>query len=457
VGIASALAFANSDDVNFVYGIQRNSARSGKKIHMFNSGINPFPEEGVVGDFLEIALANGKFECTSEYNVVENSNVLLIDVQTPFGGYTPDYSHLKDAIKDSSPHMHSEMIVSIESTVTPGSTDGWISESIENLTCMSPGKHYSLAHSPERVKPGNLIGNIYKLDRCVGGVTPRCTDRASDLYSILSRNGTNVIKMTAREAEFTKTAENAIRDLQIATANQLALYAEAMGINYYRVADGIKSLKGSGVSRCLLNPGAGVGGHCLVKDTYHLEVGKETYASGFDDMPPAFVSLFMSARDINSFMPEHMFNLTVHGLLEKKITYGINGDINVGILGFSFAENTSDARNSPTKHYVDMILNNTARIKNNFGMFNITIHDPYAKSEDKYIVTDDISETLRDVDVLVGFTNHDYYSWLHAEDVMTLSGSKNILVVDGRNMFDAEDFMARGCIYRGIGRGDVNI
>lgn len=456
VGIASALAFAVNNQVDYVYGIQRDSERSGKKIKMLNDGTNPFPEEKELGIYLKDALEHNKFECTSDYDVVGDSNVLLIDVQTPFIGLTPDYSHIKDAIKEVSRSMHAGMLVSIESTITPGSTDGWIAQSFENLTGMIPGEHYYLVHAPERVKPGKLIHNIHKLDRCVGGVTPECSNKACELYSILSHDDASVIKMTSREAEFTKTAENAIRDLQIATANQLALYAEAMGINYYNVAKGIKSLTGVGVNRCLLSPGAGVGGHCLVKDTYHLEVGKETFAAGFDDTPPGFNSLFISAREINSYMPEHMFNLTLHGLFEKKLTYGIDKHIKICVLGWAFSEDTSDSRNTPTKNYVDLFSRGAPVIRLGLCDFDIHIHDPYAKGENGYRVTDDLDEATRDADVIVGFTKHYSYGYLKANDILKLSGKDHILVVDGRDMFDPDDFKKNGCIYRGIGRGDVN-
>ena len=119
--------------------------------------------------------------------------------------------------------------------------------------------------------------------------------------------------MTATAAEVTKTAENTFRDLQIAAANELALYCEATGINFYDVRAGIDSLKGEVITRAILYPGAGVGGHCLTKDTYHLERGVKL-ASGKLDYLEGEESLFVLARHINDFMPRHMFNLTVEAL-----------------------------------------------------------------------------------------------------------------------------------------------
>ena len=112
--------------------------------------------------------------------------------------------------------------------------------------------------------------------------------------------------MTATAAEVTKTAENTFRDLQIAAANQLALYCEAMGINFYDVRAGIDSLKGEGITRAMLWPGAGVGGHCLTKDTYHLERGVQQLGDDTLDYPEHQPSLFVLARIINDFMPRHL-------------------------------------------------------------------------------------------------------------------------------------------------------
>ena len=120
--------------------------------------------------------------------------------------------------------------------------------------------------------------------------------------------------MSATAAEVTKTAENTFRDLQIAAINELALYCEAMGINVYDVRTGIDSLKGEGITRAMLWPGAGVGGHCLTKDTYHLERGVQVLGKNRLDYPGNEPSLYVLARHINDFMPTHMFHLTLDAL-----------------------------------------------------------------------------------------------------------------------------------------------
>ncbi|MBS1194627.1 MAG: UDP-glucose/GDP-mannose dehydrogenase, partial [Methanomicrobia archaeon] len=141
------------------------------------------------------------------------------------------------------------------------------------------------------VMVGRLNRNIREHDRVIGGLDPASTGRAVELYTpVLAAN--RVIPMPALAAEVTKTAENAFRDLQIAAVNQLALYCEAMGVNVYDVREGIASLKGEGITRAIQYPGAGVGGHCLPKDTFHMERGVATLG-GELDFPEGSESLFV--------------------------------------------------------------------------------------------------------------------------------------------------------------------
>ncbi len=198
---------------------------------------------------------------------------------------------------------------------------------------------------------GRLLRNLREHDRIVGGIDPVSTQRAVELYSPILTAG-RVIPMTATAAEVTKTAENTFRDLQIAAINELALYCEAMGINVYDVRAGIDSLKGDGITRAVLHPGAGVGGHCLTKDTYHLERGART-SGGPLDYPEGRESLFTLARAINDFMPRHMFTLTAEALARIGKRPATS---RVALLGWAFIRNSDDARNTPAEPYRDLLL-----------------------------------------------------------------------------------------------------
>jgi UDP-N-acetyl-D-mannosaminuronic acid dehydrogenase len=328
----------------------------------------------------------------------------------------------------------------MESTVTPGTTNGIARQILEEASGLKAGEDFALAHAPERVMVGRLIRNIQEHDRVVGGIDNASTERAVELYSAVLTKG-KVIPMSAMAAEVTKTAENTFRDLQIAAANQLALYCEAMGINFYDVRAGIDSLKGEGITRAILWPGAGVGGHCLTKDTYHLERGVKMNVNSLD-YPQNEGSLFVLARRINDFMPKHMYNLTVDGL--KIVGKKLAGS-KVAILGWAFINNTDDTRNSPSDTYRDMMIKAGSKVN---------IHDGFVSSP-KNAITRDLYRAICHVDAVVIFTAHDEYTALDPVRVREAMQKETPVIIDGRNVIDPERFIAQGFVYMGIGRGDI--
>jgi UDP-N-acetyl-D-mannosaminuronic acid dehydrogenase len=210
---------------------------------------------------------------------------------------------------------------------------------LEEESGMKAGEDFALAHAPERVMVGRLLRNIREHDRIVGGIDDVSTRRAMELYAPVLTKGT-IIPMTAMAAEVTKTAENTFRDLQIAAINQLALYSEAMGINVYDVRAGVDSLRGEGITRAVLWPGAGVGGHCLTKDTYHLERGARVLGGDALDFPADLMSLYVVARRVNDFMPSHMVRLTREGLARAGRSLA---GARIALLGWAFIGNSGTA------------------------------------------------------------------------------------------------------------------
>jgi len=333
--------------------------------------------------------------------------------------------------------------VVLESTITPGTTAGPACVMLEEESGLVAGVDFALAHAPERVMVGRLIRNIREHDRVVGGIDPVSTARAAELYSPVLTIG-KVIPMTATAAEVTKTAENTFRDLQIAAANQLALYCEAMGINFYDVRAGIDSLKGEGITRAMLWPGAGVGGHCLTKDTYHLERGVQQLGDDTLDYPEHQPSLFVLARIINDFMPRHLVKLTHDGLDQACISVK---ESKIALLGWAFLANSDDTRNTPSEPYRDAMIAAVAMV---------TVHDPYVDHAPGITLTSTLEETIEDADAVVIFAGHRQYRSLDPGEVKILTGKKHPVIVDGRNMVDPDVFIENGFIYRGIGRGDKN-
>jgi UDP-N-acetyl-D-mannosaminuronic acid dehydrogenase len=446
VGIPAAVLFAEVRSFDYVYGIQRASSTSSYKIEMLNNGESPLKgDEPGLDDLIKKVVTSKKFECTSDYSKIEDVDAVTLAIQTPFSSQKeliPDFSGLIDGLQEVGQHLQQGTLIVLESTVTPGTTTGLVKEILERESGLIAGTDFGLAHAPERVMVGRLIRNIREHDRIVGGIDKASTERACELYQPILTSG-KIIPMSATAAEVTKSAENTFRDLQIAAVNQLALYCEAMGINVYEVKTGIDSLKGEGITRAVLFPGAGVGGHCLTKDTYHLERGLKII-QGDLDFPPDIPSLYIVARKINDFMPKHMVKLTSEGL--NRINKPIEGS-KIAILGWAFINNSDDARNTPSEDYLNIV-------KSMGG--DVSIHDPHVTHYPGIIIEKNLDKCIKNSDVIVIFTGHKEYHSLSPEKLKQISDQKHPVIVDGRNCINPDVFIEAGFIYKGIGRGDKN-
>lgn len=447
VGIPSAALFADVPEYTRVYGFQRESPTSGYKIAMLNRGENPLKgEEPGLEELIKKVVASGKFSCTSDFSIISDLDAVTLTIQTPFldpKDLIPDFSALSDGIRMAGMHIREGALVVLESTVTPGTTAGMAKDLLEKESGMTAGEDFFLAHAPERVMVGRLIQNIHEHDRIVGGINPASTVRAAELYRPLLTRG-RIIPMTSTAAEVTKTAENSFRDLQIAAVNELALYCEAMGINVYDVREGIASLKEEGVTRAILWPGAGVGGHCLTKDTYHLERGVKELGFNLLDYPEGKESLFTLARSVNDFMPRHMATLTEAGL--KRAGKTVAGS-QIAILGWAYISNSDDSRNTPSESYRDIMIKAGAVVK---------VHDPFVGHFPGVEIIHDFDTALSGADAIALFTGHSMYRNIDPQKVRMLSGRYMPVIIDGRNMVDPDIFIKDGWIYQGIGRGDKN-
>jgi UDP-N-acetyl-D-mannosaminuronic acid dehydrogenase len=446
VGIPSAVLFADSGAFESVTGLQRDSPTSGYKIGMLNRGENPLKgEEPDLGEMLRRVVDRGSFRCSSDFSLISGMDAVTLAIQTPFANpadLVPDFAPLRAGLVSVGRHLTPGTLVVIESTVTPGTTGGAARRILEEESGLAAGRDFALAHAPERVMVGRLLRNIREHDRVVGGIDPASTERASELYRPVLSSG-KILPMTALAAEMTKTAENALRDLQIAAANQLALYCEATGVNFYDVRAGIASLKGEGITRAILFPGAGVGGHCLPKDTYHLERGVRDGGKDLD-YPEKTGSLFLLAREINDFMPRHMFRLTVDGLARAgKRTEGAR----VAILGWAFLQDTDDTRNTPSEPYRDLLAKAGAVV---------SVHDPYVDRYRGVPISRDLREVISQADAIAILTSHRPYRALVPGELREWCGQDRPVIVDGRNVVDPDAYIREGFVYKGIGRGDRN-
>ncbi|MDK2940436.1 MAG: UDP-N-acetyl-D-mannosaminuronic acid dehydrogenase [Methanolobus sp.] len=446
VGIPAAALFADADKFEKVLGFQRNSKSSGYKIDMLNSGESPLKgEEPGLEDLLKKVTDAGKFECTADFSRISELDAVTLAIQTPFANpkdLEPDFGALIEGIRNVGRNLKPGMLVVLESTITPGTTEGMAKEILEEESGLRAGEDFALAHAPERVMVGRLLKNIQEHDRIVGGIDKASTDRAVELYTPVLTKG-KIIPMSATAAEVTKTAENTFRDLQIAAVNQLALYCESMGINVYDVRAGIDSLKGEGITRAILWPGAGVGGHCLTKDTYHLERGVKLGTANLD-YPENADSIYVLARKVNDFMPNHMFKLTQDALesVGKELK-----DSKIALLGWAFINDSDDARNPPSEPYRDLLIEAGAEVR---------VHDPHVLNYPDVEIEKDLDSVIKDADVVAIMTGHAEYFELQPSVLKESMGKEKAVLVDGRNVVEPDVFVDGGFVYRGIGRGDVN-
>lgn len=447
VGIPAAVLFADSPSFDFVWGFQRDSSTSGYKIDMLNSGTSPLKgEEPGLEELIQKTVQAGKFGCTSDFSRISEVDAVTLAIQTPFlnaESLEPDFNALIEGLRQVGRYLEQGTLVVLESTITPGTTQGLAKQVLEQESGLVAGEDFALAHAPERVMVGRLLRNIQEHDRIVGGIDDLSTKRAIELYTPVLTKG-KVIPMSATAAEVTKTAENTFRDLQIAAINQLALYSEAMGINVYDVRSGVDSLKGEGITRAILYPGAGVGGHCLTKDTYHLERGVKIL-DGDLDYPTGKDSLFVLARTINDFMPIHMYNLTRQAM--KRIDRRLEGS-KIALLGWAFLGNSDDARNTPSETYRDLLIESGCTVE---------VHDPHVPEYPDIPISHDLPGVLENADAIAILTGHRRYFDLDAAWVKELTGKELPVIIDGRNVIDSDKFIEEGFVYKGIGRGDKNL
>jgi UDP-N-acetyl-D-mannosaminuronic acid dehydrogenase len=446
VGIPAAVLLANTG--HDVTGIQRRSKRSGWKIEWLNAGRCPIGgNEPDLPELLQSVVVQKRFRVTEDYSVLKQVDIILIDVQTPTDeNHIPQYESLKEVCHIMGKYLSPGKLVIIESTVAPGTTEYMVKPILEEESGLKAGlpQGFGLSFSYERVMVGRLIHNIREYPKVVGGIDAESTRLAMDMYGSIVKGG--VYGTNPMTAEVSKTVENAYRDVQIAFANEVALLCESLGIDVYNVRKFVNGLPDdpsvphANPFRNMHLPGAGVGGHCLPKDTWLLMHGYREY-SGIKNPYPS--SLLADARYLNDWMPVHMVDLLESALIEshKEIRNSL-----VSVLGYAFLENSDDSRNSPTVQFLKELEKRGAAYK---------IHDPYIKeTEEGYRIESNLDTVLRDSDALVLMTKHDQYKLIRPGYLAGLLRTK--IVVDGRNLFEAEEFRAAGYIFRGVGKGWVN-
>lgn len=298
-------------------------------------------------------VASKRFDASVDFAKLRECNAVLICVPTPLNkNREPDISYVLDTGRAMAPYLHSGMVVVLESTTYPGTTDEDLKHVLEEGSGLKAGIDFHLAYSPEREDPGNPASKVAEIPKVVGGLTPACLKKACDLYL---KAVNQVIPMSScRAAEATKLLENIFRSVNIALVNELKIVYSAMGIDVWEV---IQAAKTKPFGYMPFYPGPGLGGHCIPIDPFYLTWKAREYGQN-----TRFIEL---AGEINTSMPAWVVHKVFEALNEQK--KAVRGS-RILMLGISYKANVDDVRESPSFVLMDRLAEMGAEIE---------YYDPY--------------------------------------------------------------------------------
>lgn len=369
IGLPTALMFAKSGVE--VVGTDLNE----KLVDSLSKGELAFEEEGLE-DLFKATLDNG-IKFTTDY---QKTDTYIIAVPTPYINSSKklDPKYVISAVNKVLDICEKGAVIIIESTISPGSIDKYVRVEIEKREIVI-GEDVHLVHAPERIIPGNMIYELEHNSRTVGADDPIIGERVSELYSSFCK--AEIVVTDIRSAEMSKVIENTYRDVNIAFANELAKICRTDNMDVYeiiRIANKHPRVN-------ILQPGPGVGGHCIAVDPWFL-VGDY----------PDLTNLILTARKINDSMPTHVLRRIRDIMREHNIT-----DISkIGIYGLAYKENVDDIRESPTLQLLERMDEHLA--------FGVKVYDPFIKERIVDHQFMNFEDFLNEIEILVIITAHDH-------------------------------------------------
>jgi len=329
-------------------------------------------EEPDLDILVRSAVNSGQLKAVSE---PQPADVFIICVPTPINpDHSPDLSYVEQAARAIKPHVQAGNLIILESTSPPRTTDDVVIP-LSIPDGLTVGQDVFVAHCPERVLPGRILLEAVQNDRVVGGVTPACAERAKSFYRSFVAG--EVLATTAVTAEVCKLVENSFRDVNIAFANELSILADKLNIDVWQLI----KLANRHPRVNILNPGPGVGGHCISVDPWFL-----VHAM------PETTRLIRTAREVNDakphFVVEHVTRLAKQFASPK-----------IGCLGLTYKSDVDDLRESPSLEIVREL------IQRNVG--EVLACDPYVSpNRFKEFPLYELSDVLAQSNVLVLLTDH---------------------------------------------------
>ena len=340
VGLPLAVEKAKAGFKVFGFDVQK------EKVDMVNAGHNYIGD--VINEDLKALVDEGRLVATADFADAARCDCVCICVPTPLDAHQqPDISYVRSSTESIMPYVHKDMLVVLESTTYPGTTEELVRPILERsgLKC---GEDFYLAFSPERVDPGNLIYKTKNTPKVVGGCTPECTEVAAAMYETVLEAPVYKVSSPAI-AEMEKILENTYRNVNIGLINELAILCDRMGIDIWEVVDAAKS-KPYGFQA--FYPGPGLGGHCIPLDPYYLSWKAREY--GFH------TSMIEASMMVNDRMPEYCVDRASRILNRQKKP--INGT-KVLVLGVAYKGDIDDYRESPAISVILELLRRGAEVE----------------------------------------------------------------------------------------------
>lgn len=338
------------------------------------------------------AVGAGKLRASIEPT---EADVFIIAVPTPFiGDHEPDLSYVEQATKTISPFIKPGNLILLESTSPVGTTDEVVAD-ILSKEGHKVGEDIFLAYCPERVLPGQILIELVQNDRIVGGINEASSKKAISFYQTFV-NG-KVLPTTAKTAELVKLTENSFRDVNIAFANELSVIADADDINVWEVIQ----LANRHPRVNILQPGPGVGGHCIAVDPWFIV-----------SRTPELTRLIRSAREVNDAKPAWVMNKVRNyaGKFKNPV---------IGCLGLAFKADVDDLRESPALEIVRKIQKD--------GIGSVIVCEPNLNTSDEFELSS-LDETIKKSDIILLLVNHREFSSLTALSL------KDKLLIDTRGV-----------------------
>ncbi|MBF0489106.1 MAG: nucleotide sugar dehydrogenase [Candidatus Omnitrophica bacterium] len=328
VGLPLAISFAQKGFK--VFGIDTNP----KHIERLNQGESYITD--VRGKDFSKFIQSESFVVSTEFGILHEADAVIICVPTPIKRkYTPDVSYMLSAIRSVAKHLHQGMLIVLESTTYPGTTEELIQPELEK-SGLKVGRDFHLAFSPERIDPGNKNFDVTQIPKVVGGITAGCTELTTLLYGQVIKHVHPV--SSAKAAEMTKLLENSFRIVNIGWINEIAQTCHKMGIDVWEV---IEAAKTKPFGFMPFYPGLGVGGHCIPEDPLYLYWKAKRYG-----VNSKFIKL---AADTNAHMPNYVIH-RIEASLSKPLS-----KCKILVVGVTYKKDVKDLRKSPSIRLVELL------------------------------------------------------------------------------------------------------